>query len=158
MQPLPELVLLVVYPADRVLGEHTRGRPADRFVVSGRPIRPRLIREIREELDGGDQERRNSNGDRETMAGPGRLAPLAHVIGDELESERREWKQSNGDESDVDCGGSCAGCADGRACTSASDCARAGCSASGTCLLSAGTALHWSRRRYVAARSDGAER
>ena len=39
----------------------------------------------------------------------------------------------NGDESDVDCGGSCGTCADGRACRSNDDCASGTCSSIGRC-------------------------
>jgi hypothetical protein len=40
----------------------------------------------------------------------------------------------DGDESDVDCGGSCSPCADGRICVDARDCASAACSSQNICL------------------------
>ena len=43
----------------------------------------------------------------------------------------------NGNESDVDCGGSCAACGNGRRCDFNSDCASGVCSGAGLC--SAGT-------------------
>lgn len=42
----------------------------------------------------------------------------------------------SGDESDVDCGGSCGGCADGRACNDEADCSSVICSASNRCVAS----------------------
>ncbi|MFN7134964.1 MAG: hypothetical protein ACK4N5_23005, partial [Myxococcales bacterium] len=45
--------------------------------------------------------------------------------------------QHNGDETDVDCGGACAPCADGQRCAAAADCASGHC-ASGTCAAAPG--------------------
>jgi len=46
----------------------------------------------------------------------------------------------NGSESDIDCGGTCPRCINGKACNSRSDCASAFCNASATCIFCSGAA------------------